>query len=322
MKLSQLRYVVEVHRQNNHITDAASILNTSQPGVSKQIRQLEYELGFSIFERKRNRVIGLTEPGREVVKVAQRVINDMQALKHIKDDYTSAEVGQLTIATTHTMARYFLPQIIEKFISLHKDVQISLKQGDPTDICEFVLDGRADMAIGTEIQREFPDLARLPCFSISRSLIAQKGHPILDVENITLADIAKYPVIAHDVNRSGRWRVLEAFESAGLRLNLIFGSVDADVSKTYTELGIGISIIATIAVNAANNTKLGSRDVTHLFDSSVVHLSLRRNTYLRKFDFDFINMVSEALDPNTVRASLKVDAKDTGFHPTSMPKLE
>lgn len=304
MKLTQLRYVLEVYRRNNHISDAADALHTSQPGVSKQIRQLEHELGFQIFERRRNRVIGLTEPGREVIQTAERIVNDMETLRQIKGDYDCAQSGVLNIATTHTHARYILPPTINRFMQEYPDVQVNLQQGNPTDVCVSVQEGRADLAIGTEAMRHFPDLSRFPCFKIKRCVVARKDHPILALDEITLEDIAKYPLITHDLYRSGRWRVMEAFERHGLSPKIIFGSVDTDVSKTYIELGVGIAILASQAVDPNRDTMLGARDASHLFESSTSFISVRKNAYLRRFAYDFIQMVSPSLDMNTVKKAL------------------
>lgn len=304
MKLSQLRYVLEVYRRNNHISDAADALNTSQPGVSKQIRQLEYELGFQIFERRRNRVIGLTEPGREVIQTAERIVSDMETLRQIRGDYACAHSGVLNIATTHTHARHILPPMINQFMQAYPEVQVNLQQGNPTEICASVQEGRADIALGTEAMRDFPDLSRFPCFQIRRSVVARKDHSIFALEEITLEEIAKYPLITHDQYRSGRWRVMEAFERHGLSPKIIFGSVDTDVSKTYIELGVGIAILASQAINPERDTALCARDASHLFEPSTSFISIRSNAYLRRFVYDFIQILSPSLDMNSVKRTL------------------
>jgi len=310
MKLMQLRYVIEVIRRNYNISAAAEGLNTSQSGVSKQIQMLEHELGFQVFERKRNRVIGLTEPGQEVVKAARNIVVEMESLFRIREDYASADSGVLTLATTHTHARYILPATIDRFMHCFPDVKINLRQGNPTEICAAVHDGLADIAIGTEAACPFPDLVRFPCFTINRSVVARKDHPILFVEPLTLEEIARYPIIAHDHHRSGHWRVFEAFERKGLTPRVIFGSVDTDVSKTYVERGLGIAILATQAVDPERDRDLGARDVSHLFESSTSYLSLRSNVYLRRFAYDFIEMVSPALDRRKIRRALHRSAAE------------
>lgn len=305
MKLLQIQYVVEVYRQGNHISAAAQALNTSQPGVSKQIKLLEYELGFEIFQRKRNRIVGLTEPGRAVIEIAQRVLNDIGDLSRIREDFVTIQQGTLMIATTHTHARYVLPKVIREFVKRYPNVRLGLVQGNPTEICEAVESGHADLAVGTETMRPFPDLLVLPCFPIHRSLIAKRGHPLLEVEPLTLEEIAMYPMISHDPFRSGRWKVIEAFEKAGIKPNVLFEAVDADVSKTYVELGLGISVLASLAVDPERDQLLGARDVRHLFESSTTHVTLRANTYVRRFVFDFIELLAPQLTRKAVQLALK-----------------
>jgi LysR family cys regulon transcriptional activator len=305
MKLRQLKYIVEVHRRGNHISAAAEALHTSQPGLSKQIQLLESELGVEIFQRKRNKVVGLTEPGREVLEIAQRILNDVDNLHSVRAEYDEREQGSLTIATTHTYARYVLPKVVEKFMKRYPRVRLGLQQGNPTQICEAVESGEADFALGTEPLRPFPRLAMLPCFPISRSIIAKKGHPILRAKDLTLEELAKYPIIAHDRQRSGSWKVMDAFHKAGIEPNIIFGAVDADVGKTYVELGLGVAILATVAVDPAHDRELRARDASHLFESSTTYISLRAHSYLRRYIYDFITTLAPALTPEIVRAAVQ-----------------
>lgn len=311
MKLQQLRYVVEVFRHENHLSAAADFLNTSQSGVSKQIQLLESELGFSVFQRKRNRILGLTEPGRRIIEIANRVIGDIDSLKAVRDDFATQDQGSLTIATTHTPARYILPEIIEKFVIRYPLVKIGLRQGNPTQICEMVETGDADIAIGTETSQPFPNLVRMPCMQLSRCIVAKRGHPILRTRQITLAEIAKYPVITHDPAFSGRWRVMEAFRKQGLKPQFIFGIVDADVSKAYVERGFGIAILSTVSIDEKRDTGLQVRDVGHLLEPNTAFISLRRNGYFRQFIFDFINQISPELTTDHVMSLLNGSQKRT-----------
>ena len=305
VKLRQLKYIVEVHRHGNHISAAAEALHTSQPGMSKQIQLLEAELGIEIFSRKRNRVVGLTDPGREVIDIAQRILNDVDNLRTVRDDYNAQEQGSFTIATTHTYARYVLPRVVETFVERYPHVRLGLQQGNPTQVCEAVEKGEADLGLGTETMRPFPNLVMLPCFPISRSIIAKKGHPVLRAKNLTLKELAKYPIIAHDRQRSGRWKVMDAFHKQGIEPNIIFGAVDADVCKTYVELGLGVAILATVAVDPKHDRELRARDASHLFESSTTYVSLRANSYLRRYIFDFIKTLAPALTPEVVRTALQ-----------------
>jgi LysR family cys regulon transcriptional activator len=305
VKLQQLRYVWEVFRQGNHISAAAEALHTSQPGVSKQVQMLESELGFDIFLRKRNRIVGLTEPGREVISIAQRMLIDVDNLRTLKEDFTSRVGGSLTIATTHTQARYVLPKIIEKFVRRYPTVRLGLRQGNPTQICELVENSEADIAIGTETTRPFPNLIMLPCFKLSRSVVARRGHPLFKVKKLTLQEIAKYPIISYDPAYSGRWKVMDAFKKAGIQPNVIFGAMDADVSKTYVELGLGIGILTTVSFDAAHDRGLRAIDASHLFEPSTTYVTLRANSYLRQFAFDFIRSVAPSLTSEIVKAAVK-----------------
>lgn len=305
MKLSQLKCILEVHRHGNHISAAAEALHTSQPGVSKQIQLLEAEIGFPVFQRKRNRVTGLTEPGREVIEIAQRIMSDVENLRTLREDYVGREKGALTVATTHTYARYVLPRVIERFIKRYPDISLGLQQGNPTQICEAVQAEEADIAIGTEAMRPFPNLVMLPCFPIARSVIAKQGHPILRAKKLTLQEIARYPIVSHDRARSGRWKIMEAFHKQGIEPNVRFGAVDADVCKTYVEMGLGIAILATVAVDPEHDRNLRARDASHLFESSPTYVTLRRNTYLRGYVSHFIGLLAPELTPEIVRSELK-----------------
>lgn len=311
MKLQQLRCVLEIVRQGHHITSAAEALHTSQPGVSKQIQQLEAELGFPIFVRTRNRVVGLTEPGKEVVEVARRVVADTDNLKHIREEFLSRDSGTLTIATTHTHARYILPSVIERFATGHPNVQLALRQGNPTQVCELVEAGEADIAVATESTKTFPNLVKLPCFQLSRSVVVRVGHPLLKVKKLTLQEIAKYSIITHDPASSGRWKVMTAFEKAGIKYNLISSAVDVDICKTYVERGLGIAIVATIAFDQAHDINLRAMDASRLFERSTSFVSLRRNFYPRAYVLDFIQCFATKLTPDVVRTALRDKAIGT-----------
>ncbi|MCC6534366.1 MAG: CysB family HTH-type transcriptional regulator [Burkholderiales bacterium] len=305
MKLQQLRYIWEVHRHGNHISAAAEALHTSQPGISKQIQLLEAELGFEVFQRKRNRIVGVTDPGREVLDIAQRMLADADNLKSVREDFAARDGGRLILATTHTQARYVLPRVIEQFVRRWPTVRLGLRQGNPTQICELVEAGEADIAVGTETTRDFPNLVMLPCFELSRSVIAKAGHPLLDAKRLTLKEIAKYPIITYDPSFSGRWKVMNAFKQAGIETNVIFGAMDADVSKTYVELGLGIAILTTVAYDRTHDINLRARDASHLFEPSTTFVTLRPNSYLRKYALDFISLLAPALTPEVVRAALR-----------------
>ncbi|AEG51636.1 transcriptional regulator, LysR family [Sphingobium chlorophenolicum L-1] len=304
MKLQQLRYVVEIVRHNNHLSAAADALNTSQPGVSRQIQLLEQELGFEIFMRTRNRIIDLTEPGRVVFSIAQRIATDVAALKSLKEDMHSGNRGVFTIATTHTQARYVLPKVVEKFVARYPDVKLVLKQGDPEEICALVEAGDADLSIGTETTRDFPNLVKLDCFDLHRCIVAPVGHPILAVPELTLEEIACYPIITYDTRYSGRWKVMKAFTDAGLEPKIVMSGIDADVCKTYVGMGLGIGILAAMTYDPERDVGIRARDASHLLPSSTIKIVLRRNTYLRSFLLDFVHSVAPNLTPLRVRRAV------------------
>lgn len=305
MKLQQLRYVVEIVRHGNHLSAAAESLNTSQPGVSRQIQLLELELGFEIFIRTRNRIIGLTEPGEVVFSIAQRIATDVAALKRLKSDMNSGNGGVFTIGTTHFQARYTLPRVVERFVKQYPDVKLVMRQGDPEEICQMVDGGDVDLAVGTETIREFPNLVKLDGFQIKRMIVAPIGHPLLSVSELTLAEVAKYPIITYDTRYSGRWKVMKAFTDAGLEPRVIMSGIDADVCKTYVALGLGIGILSDLAFDPERDTGIATRALGDLVPSSTVHVVLRSNTYLRPYLLEFIRSVAPHLTPGVVRQAVQ-----------------
>lgn len=304
MKLQQLRYVVEIVRHGNHLSAAAEALHTSQPGVSRQIQLLEQELGFEIFLRTRNRIIDLTEPGRTVFSIAQRISTEIAALKALKEDIHAGARGVFTIGTTHTHARYVLPKVVERFVAKYPDVKLVLRQGHPEEICDLVDAGDADLAIATDTTRQFPNLVKLPCFDLERCIVAPLGHPVLGVQKLTIEEIAKYPIITYDSHYSGRWKVMKAFSDAGIEPKIVMSGIDADVSKTYVGLGLGIGILARLTYDEKLDAGIGARDASTIFPSSTVNIVLRPNTYLRPYLLDFIQSIAPSLTASKIRAAL------------------
>ncbi len=305
MNLQQLRYVLEITRHGNHLSAAAQALNTSQPGVSRQIQLLEEELGFNIFVRTRNRIIGATPLGEHVIDIARRVIEDVGALRSLHDQACASNRGTLTIGTTHTQAKYVLPRVIANFVERYPDVELVFKEGDPEEVCQMVEDGVADFAIGTETTKSFPHLVKLPGLEIKRSVVACCGHEILTVEKLTLREIAKYPLIIYGARHSGRSKVMKAFRQAGIEPRISLSAVDADICKTYVELGLGIAILADIAFDPARDTKLCARTAKNLFESSTCFVTMRPAAYLRPYVLDFLNIISPTLTPVMVRDTMR-----------------
>lgn len=305
MKLQQLRYLVEVAKQGLNVSDAAEKLHTSQPGISKQIRLLEDELGVQIFVRNGKRVVDVTPPGKEILQIAERILREAKNLKGVGDEFANEQSGSLTIATTHTQARYALPPVIRRFVQQYPQVKLSLKQGSPQHICELVLAGEADLAIATEGIGEFAELAMLPCYDWNRSVVVPEGHPLLAADQpISLQDIGAWPIITYDFAFAGRSRINQAFEAAGIEPNVVLTAIDTDVIKTYVGLGLGIGIIASMAFEPERDSGLRAIDAQHLFAPSTTRIGLRKDAYLRGFVFDFIELFAPHLHRQQVQQAM------------------
>jgi LysR family cys regulon transcriptional activator len=304
MKLQQLRFACEVARQNLNLSEAAKVLHTSQPGISKQIRQLEQELGVELFIRRGKRLVAVTEPGAGILNIANRILRDTENLKQVSEQFTQEEAGSLTIATTHTQARYALPPVIQRFTQRYPGVRLSLHQGSPMQIAQYVTSGEADICIATEAIELFHDLVMLPCYQWNRCILTMPGHPLLKLRKITLEEIARYPIITYDFAFTGRSRINKAFEARNLTPNVILTAIDADVIKTYVELGLGIGIVAMMAYEPKRDIGLRAIDASHLFESSTTRIGIRRNNYLRGYVYDFIEMFAPHLNSTVVNEAM------------------
>ncbi len=304
MNLQQLRYLREIARQGLNISLAAERLYTSQPGISKQIRLLEEELGLDILIRKGKRVTGITEPGQKILTIAERILGETENLKRVGEDFANETTGSLSIATTHTQARYALPLVVKTFSERYPEVQLRLHQGNPTQIVEMVLSGDADIAIATEAIVLCEELVILPCYEWNRCVITQPGHPLTFELPLTLERIAKYPVITYDFAFTGRSQINKAFTQRKLSPNVVLTAIDADVIKTYVELGLGIGIMASTAFDPERDRNLRAMDAGHLFEPSTTKIGIRRHTYLRGYTYAFIEMFAPHLDRNTVDTAM------------------
>jgi LysR family cys regulon transcriptional activator len=304
MNLQQLRYVREVARCGLNVSEAAAALHTSQPGVSKQIRLLEEELGVEVFVRQGKRLTAITDPGREVLKIAERLLRDLDNLRSVGQEFGAEEEGTLTLATTHTQARYVLPPIVREFMRRHPNVRVSLRQGSPTEVCEYVLAGEADIAIATEAIAEHDELVMLPCYQWNRCVIAPPDHPILKAQPLTLEAIAKYPIVTYDFAFTGRSQINKAFAARGLTPNVALTAIDADIIKTYVALGLGIGIVAYMAFDPKTDKNLRAVDAAHLFESATTRLGIRRNAWLRGYAYTFIELFAPHLTRKMVMAAL------------------
>lgn len=304
MNLQQLHYVVEIVRHGNHLSAAAAALSMSQPGVSQQIQLLEQELGLEIFSRTRNRINGLTEAGTIVHSIAQRIAVNLGELKTLKDHIAGGDRGTLTIATTHTPARYLLPHVVRRFLARYPDVRLILRQGNTEQVCAQVEAGEADLAVSTQAGGSFPNLLRLRCRDLTFCVVAPPTHPILSVPELTLEEIVRYPLIAYDGHNKGL-KVWKAFAAAGLEPNIAMSGMDADLCKTYVRMGLGIGILAGLSFDAERDQGIEARDASMVLPTSEIGVALRPGTYLHPYLLDFLGSVAPHLTPDVVRRAIR-----------------
>ncbi len=300
MQLRQLVYVQEIARHNFSVSAAALAINTSQPGVSNQVQLLEEELGLKIFERHGKRLTGLTDVGKSVLAMANRVLLDVDNIHKLAADNRDEHTGSLTIGTTHTQARYALPPVIATFIKLYPNIHLHMVQGTPGEITKMAESGELDLAIATEGIPESKSLTVLPCYEWNRSVIVPEGHPLLSVDNLTLETICEYPIVTYSRDITGRMVQDKAFAEKGLIPNIIFTATDTDVIKTYVEMGLGIGIIASMAFNEEKDKPLRVIDASHLFEQSTTYLGYRQDSYLRSYSYAFIQCIAPHLTRDTI----------------------
>lgn len=304
MKLQQLRYIVEIQRQGLNVSEAAESLYTSQPGISKQVKLLEDELGIAIFERSGKRFTAITEPGKVVLGIAERILRESDNLKRAAAEYATGDSGRLVLAATHTQARYALPVVVRDFVAQHPSVKLEMHQGSPTQIAEWVAAGEADIGIATESLDQYPQLVTLPVRQWSHCIIAPEGHPILQSQPVSLHELVRWPLVTYDTAFTGRSRINRAFERIGAVPNIALTALDADVIKTYVSLGLGLGIISALAFDAQRDIGLVALDAAHLFESNTTRLALRRGTFLRRYDYDLISLFAPHLTRRVVEMSM------------------
>lgn len=305
MKLHQLRYVHEVAKRNLNISQAAEALHTSQPGISKQIQLLEEELNLQIFHRNGKRLVGITEPGKAIVELADRVMREISNIKHVGEEFSHEGVGTLTIATTHTQARYRLPAAVKAFMQQYPEVKLTIHQGNPTQVAEQVVSGEADIGIATEAISSYEKIVCLPCYQWNRCVVTPHGHPLLDEMPLTLKKIAQYPLITYDFAFTGSTLVSRVFQEAGVTPNVVLTAIDADVIKTYVGLGLGIGLLAQMAYDKERDANLAMIDVSHLFPPSTTYLGIHRDAYLRGYAYGFIELLAPHFNRQAIDAVLK-----------------
>lgn len=309
MKLQQLRYIWEVAHHELNVSLTAQSLYTSQPGISKQIRLLEDELGVEIFSRSGKHLTRVTPAGQAILAIAGEILRKVESIRQVALEYTDQKRGHLAIATTHTQARYLLPAVIEKFIAQYPEVALHMHQGSPQQIAELAADGTVDFAIATEGMEHFSDLIMLPCYHWNRSIVVPRNHPLAIRSRITLEDVAQFPLVTYVFGFTGRSKLDDAFKERGLTPRVVFTAADADVIKTYVRLGLGVGIIAHMAYDPEADKDLVAIDASHLFESSTTYLGFRKGTFLRGFMYDFIGLFASHLTRERIDEAVQAHSR-------------
>ena len=309
MKLQQLRYIWEVAHHDLNVSATAQSLYTSQPGISKQIRLLEDELGVEVFARSGKHLTRVTAAGERIISTAGEILRKVENIKQIAQEFSNEKKGVLSIATTHTQARYALPPIISNFISRYPDVALHMHQGTPLQIAEMASDGTVDFAIATEGLELFGDLIMMPCYRWNRCVVVPKDHPLTKLPRLTLEALAEHPIVTYVFGFTGRSKLDEAFSQNGLVPKVVFTAADADVIKTYVRLGLGVGIVASMAIDATLDSDLVALDASELFEPSVTKLGFRRGTFLRGFMCDFIEKFAPHLNRDIIAQAMQCHNK-------------
>ena len=304
MKLQQLRYIWEVEHHDLNVSATAQSLFTSQPGISKQIRLLEDELGVEIFARSGKHLTHVTPAGEVILDLASEILRKADSIKRVAQEFSDETSGTLSIATTHTQARYVLPVVIQRFMARYPDVYLVMKQGTPPQVAQMAADGEVDFVIATEALNQFSSLITLPCYRWNRCVVVPQGHPLVTLEHCSLEAIAEYSIVTYTTGFTGRSKLDEAFSDRGLTPRVVFTAVDSDVIKTYVRLGLGIGLIAGMAYDLPLDSDLVKIDVSHLFASSVTSLGFRKGTFLRGYMHDFIHELAPHLGRDLVQEAL------------------
>jgi DNA-binding transcriptional LysR family regulator len=304
MNVQQLRYVRETIRCGLNLTAAAQALHTSQPGISRQIRELEDELGIEFFVRRGKRVIDLTESGKMLAPIVERVLQEIDNLRSAADELRDQDAGALVVATTHTQARYTLPPVVAEFKREFPRVRLSLRQGNPPQIADMVLRGAADIGIASEALDQYPGLLALPGYSWQHCVVAPPDHPLLAEAHLSLEALARYPLVTYDPAFAGRSHIDEAFAARGLGADIVLAAIDSDVIKTYVELGLGVGVIAAMAFDPERDRGLRMLDASHLFRTNMARVALLRGRRLRVFTFAFVEKFAPHLSRQVVEKAM------------------
>ncbi len=310
MNLQQLRAVRETAHQNFNLTLVAGVLHTTQPAISRQIRELEQELGVEIFTRRGKRLTGHTAAGREIAAIVERLLQEQANLRTAAADFRSRDAGELVVATTHTQARYALPRVVAQFRKKFPQVKLAFHQAEPQRIVDAVRSGEADIGIATESLARATDLLSFPCYTWNHVVVVPAAHPLAVTGRLTLEDLARYPIVTYEVIFTGRPHIDEAFARAGVQPDIVLTALDSDVIKTYVREGLGIGIIAAMAFDERTDSDLRALDAAHLFASNVTRLAIRRGVELRSYVYDFIELFAPTLTRATITQALHASASD------------
>jgi LysR family cys regulon transcriptional activator len=308
MNLQQLRAVREASHQGFNLSVVAEVLHTTQPAISRQIRELEDELGVELFTRRGKRLTGHTTAGAQIVPIIERLLQEQANLRTAAADFKDRDAGELVVATTHTQARYALPRVVAQFRRRFPHVKLAFHQSEPQRIVEAVRSGEADIGIATESLARATDLLSFPCYSWNHVVVAPPDHPLAGVRRPTLAELARYPIVTYEVIFTGRPHIDEAFARAEIKPEIVLTALDSDVIKTYVREGLGIGIIAAMAFDARTDSDLIAIDAAHLFASNVTRLAIRRGVALRAYIYDFIELFAPTLTRATIAQALRVEA--------------
>lgn len=322
MKLQQLRYIWEVAHHDLNVSATAQSLYTSQPGISKQIRLLEDELGVEIFSRSGKHLTRITPAGEAILKTTGEILRKVESIKQVAQEFSNDKKGSLSLATTHTQARYMLPKIIRGFIEHYPEVALHMHQGTPMQISEMAADGTVDFAIATEAMELFSDLIMMPCYEWNRAIVVPKDHPLCQLSELTLEEVAKHPIVTYVFGFTGRSKLDEAFMERGLVPRIVFTAADADVIKTYVRLGLGVGIIAKMAFDEELDNDLVALDASKLFKASVTKIGFRRGTFIRGFMYEFIESFAPHLSRTMVEEAYSCTSKlelDELFQDVQLP---
>ncbi|RUO40747.1 HTH-type transcriptional regulator CysB [Pseudidiomarina aestuarii] len=310
MKLQQLRYIVEVLNHNLNVSATADSLFTSQPGISKQVRMLEDELGIQIFGRSGKHLTHVTPAGEEVIHIARQILSQVDAVKAVAAEHTQPDQGKLQIATTHTQARYALPPVIKKFMTRYPKVSLHMHQGSPEQISEAAAKGKADFAIATEALHLYQDLIMLPCYHWNRSIIAPRDHALGQQSKVSIQDLRELPIITYVHGFTGRSELDRAFNHAGIKPNVVFTATDADVIKAYVRMGLGIGVVASMAIDSQHDKDLIAIPAQHIFEPSTTKIGFRKGTFLRNYMYDFMEAFAPHLTKTTVERAMQTKSQD------------